>query len=282
MIHGEGDMTSTPPIRFVHLTDPHIAVGEETIQFGVDTTRTFRRVLRAIAASEPPPDFVLITGDLVNDGLPESYESLRDLLKTLPCPIHLSLGNHDRRAAFRWVVLGESVPGEDPYCYVFHVQGTDFIVLDSYLEGTSAGILDRRQLDWLVEQLRISRGTPVVCVHHHFIPTGLAWLDRLILRNGEELAGILRVHPAVPLVLFGHIHRVFEGALGASALLGTPTTCYQFGPRSESREISTEPPAYRVVTLEDGRARSEVRWLEGPDGPERRLGQYYSVWPSPR
>ena len=90
----------------------------------------------------------------------------------------------------------------------------------------------------------------------------LAWLDRLILRNGATLEAVLRGHPAVRAVLFGHIHRPFDATLGAAPLLGTPATCYQFGPRSESREISTAPPAFRTVAIEDGQLATEVRWLD--------------------
>ncbi len=251
-------------IRFIHLTDTHISVGPGSIQFGIDTSDAFQRVLREVTTCVPSPDFVLITGDLVNNGLPESYEAFRDTLKILPCPVYLSLGNHDRREAFRRVVLGEFGTADQPYCYTFRVGGTDFIVLDSYLAGTSAGSIDRPQLRWLEEQLICCQGHPVVCVHHHPVPTGLAWLDRLILLNGEEVVGILQGNPLVSLLVFGHIHRPLEGELGATRLLGTPSTCFQFGPRSESREISTEAPAYRLVTLEDGQVSSEVRWLPGP------------------
>jgi len=248
------------PLRFIHLTDCHIATGERTVQFGVDTSQAFRRVLAAVRTTTPTPDFVLVTGDLVNDGQSESYEAFHDLIRTLPWPVYFALGNHDERAAFRRVVLGEAASA-DPYCYGFGEDGNDFLVLDSWLTGTSAGILDAGQLAWLRARLGESRGA-VVCVHHHFVPTGLAWLDRLILRNGAALEAILRGHPAVRAVLFGHIHRPFDAPLGPAPLLGTPATCYQFGPRSESREISTAPPAFRTVTIEDGQLATEVRWLD--------------------
>ncbi len=67
-------------IRFIHLTDTHISVGPGSIQFGIDTSDAFQRVLREVTTCVPSPDFVLITGDLVNNGLPESYEAFRDTL----------------------------------------------------------------------------------------------------------------------------------------------------------------------------------------------------------
>jgi Icc protein len=246
-------------LQFFQLTDPHIAVGANQVQFGLDTTAALRRVLRAVLEAAPP-DFVLITGDLVADGRPESYEAFRDLVSSLSVPVHCALGNHDERTSFRRVVLGNGRASDAPYCHAFRAEETDFLVLDSYLAGTSAGILDAAQLGWLRDRLQESREA-IVCIHHHPVRTGLAWLDRLILRNGEELTALLADCPALRGVLFGHIHRTFEGTLGGVPLLGTPSTCYQFGPRSESREIAAEPPAYRIITLEDGQMTSEVRWL---------------------
>ena len=133
------------PLRFIHLTDCHIATGEKTVQFGVDTSQTLRRVLAAVRAMTPAPDFVLATGDLVNDGQSESYEAFRDLIRTLPSPVYFALGNHDERATFRRVVLGETASSV-PYCYAFSEDGNQFLVLDSWLAGTSAGSLDAVQL----------------------------------------------------------------------------------------------------------------------------------------
>jgi len=249
-------------LRFVHLTDPHIAAGDEAVQFGTNTVCTFRSVLADLRSLTASPDFVLLTGDLVSNGLAESYEVFRDTLKVLSSPVYLSLGNHDSRLAFRRVVLGDQHPSEQPYCYTFHAGGVTFFVLDSYLAGTSAGIVDRKQIEWLTAQLHACKGAIAVCIHHHVMPTGLAWLDRLILRNGQELMQLLGTHPEVRMVFFGHVHRTFQGRFGATALIGTPSTCYQFGPCSESREISDEPPAYRIVTLEDGQLTTEMRWVK--------------------
>jgi 3',5'-cyclic-AMP phosphodiesterase len=248
-------------VRFVHLTDTHIAVGPGTIQFGVDTSQTLEALLAEIVAINPPPDFALISGDLVNDGRSESYEVFRDMLRRLQFPVHLALGNHDRRATFRQVVLGVTGPSDAPYCYTFRAGGSTFVVLDSYLEGTSAGTLDLWQQTWLLEQLARCQERVVVCIHHHVVPTNLVWLDRLILREGEEFARTIQKHPGVQLVIFGHIHRPFDDHINATRLLGTPSTCYQFGPRSETREIATAPPAYRLVTLTNEQVLTEVHWL---------------------
>jgi 3',5'-cyclic-AMP phosphodiesterase len=250
-------MAMPEPFRFIHLTDCHISTGVGRVRFGTDTSEAFRRVLDSVPASTPVPDFVLVTGDLVSDGRAASYEAFHDRLRTLSCPVRYALGKHDNRSAFRRVVL-KAEPSLDPYYHSFQANGFDFLVLDSWLPGNSAGSLDAGQLKWLRARLATSRDA-VVCIHHHFAPTGLAWLDRLILWNRKDLESLLRSHPGV---LFGHIHRAFDANLDAAPLLGTPATCYQFGPRSESREIGSDPPAFRIVSIDEGRVATEVRWMD--------------------
>ena len=57
--------------------------------------------MATVVALDPPPDVVLCTGDLVNDGTDEQYAHLRRLLEPIEAPIRLVCGNHDDRAALR-------------------------------------------------------------------------------------------------------------------------------------------------------------------------------------
>lgn len=244
-------------VRFVQLTDTHITA-EGPVR-GVDTAASFRAVVAAVERETPPPDFVLISGDLVNDARPESYAVLRDLLTALPWPVRLAMGNHDDRAALRRIVLGEPEAADAPYRYAFAAGGTTFLVLDSWERDTQAGRLDRAQLDWLDAELARSPGPAVVCVHHPPLPTGIEWIDRLRLVNGEALIEVLARHANVRLLLCGHIHQVFETRVAGIPLLTTPSTCFQFGTRPDRLEISDERPGYRVVSLDDGRVATEVK-----------------------
>src|SRR5215210_3783347 len=93
------------PFCFLHFTDPHLPPPGEAV-LGGDPAPAMAAAL-ADAAKRHGPDsplpaaFVVITGDLARDGEPAAYARLRETLHGQPWPVHLLLGNHDDRDAFR-------------------------------------------------------------------------------------------------------------------------------------------------------------------------------------
>ena len=79
----------------VQLSDPHIVEEGELLLGGIDTADVPARGVEHVNRLDPQPDLVLLTGDLVNEGRPEEYEHLRELLEPLRAPFHLVPGNHD-------------------------------------------------------------------------------------------------------------------------------------------------------------------------------------------
>jgi Icc protein len=53
---------------------------------GVDTEQSLRDALAAALAEATVPDLALLTGDLVQDATPETYDRLATILAALPCP----------------------------------------------------------------------------------------------------------------------------------------------------------------------------------------------------
>lgn len=84
---------------FVHITDVHI--GSDRPKPAVET---FRKVIGYIndmcekrSDAKPIPSFVLVTGDITENGDPEQYRVLIDTLNTCALPTFVTPGNHDRR-----------------------------------------------------------------------------------------------------------------------------------------------------------------------------------------
>src|SRR5947207_1143204 len=83
------------------LSDPHVPAPGKLLYGRVDTAAFFARAVHAVAALDPLPDLVVLTGDLVDEGEPEEYAHLRELLAPLRMPVFAIPGNHDVRAPFR-------------------------------------------------------------------------------------------------------------------------------------------------------------------------------------
>ena len=83
-------------MRIIQLTDCHI-YGDAASNFdGINTKKTFERVLEGVQKVKNP-DLVVGTGDLSMDGSPQSYSWLRQRLERIDAPVILIPGNHDQQ-----------------------------------------------------------------------------------------------------------------------------------------------------------------------------------------
>jgi 3',5'-cyclic AMP phosphodiesterase CpdA len=276
---------SEPRFRFVHLTDTHIMAGAtwrpRAGNFEFDTEASLRRVVEAVRALDPAPEFAVLGGDLVSPDLidrgrsltPEAYEPsyrlLREILAGLPCPAHFLVGNHDNRVAFHRMLKTEAAAPDAPHYYSFGHRGHHFVVLDSQEPGQAGGLLDAGQLGWLRRDLGASRDQPtIVFVHHHPWALGLQWIDTMTLRNGDELTAALDEHPQVRWLICGHVHLDQAIQRGGLTMLSTPSTCVQLSKTSQTGKMLPGPPGFRVVDVAGARLSTRVLHLHGAGAAE--------------
>jgi 3',5'-cyclic-AMP phosphodiesterase len=228
-------------VLLVQMSDPHIVGRTETLLGGIDTTAYLRDAVTHVNRMAPRPDLVLLSGDLVNDGEPEQYEHLAELLAPLSAPLHLMPGNHDRtdelRAAFPDLVhdrhgLADGV-----------IEGPlRIITLDSSRFPAPGGTLDGSQIAWLDERLREAPTAPaVVALHHPPFTTGIKHMDAMGL-SAEATAGLAAVitrHPQVERVLCGHLHRLIIRRFAGSLAMTSPGTAH-----SLQLDFTDGPPAW--------------------------------------
>jgi Icc protein len=212
---------------FLQLSDLHLAPPGRLLS-GVDPLRQLRTVLARIGHLATPPAFIVVSGDLTEDGSAASYAVVNEVLSEQSgglTPVLLALGNHDDRATFRRVVLGEARSDDaGPYCYSRLIDGLRVIVLDSTVPGEAGGALGTAQLAWLEGEVQLpaARGNLIVLhhpcrlagpVHHYpaFILRESAALEALVARHHERVVGVLA----------GHTHQAnsapFGGTLHATA-----------------------------------------------------------------
>ena len=91
-------------LSFIHLTDLHLVAPGEVL-YGLDPAVRLQAAVESIISRHgpgcaAPAEFAVITGDLAHLGEVAAYEALKEILRPLPFPCHLLLGNHDDRGAF--------------------------------------------------------------------------------------------------------------------------------------------------------------------------------------
>ena len=136
--------------------------------------------------------------------------------------------------------------------------------LDSCISEDAGGAVSAEELERLQEIVaKSSARHVVVCLHHPPILLGSAWLDTVMLRNGDKFLRALQSLNKVRLVVFGHAHQSYDAEHLGIRIVGTPSTCRQFKPESEDFAVDDRPPAYRRIVLhEDGDTDNELIWVD--------------------
>ena len=253
-------MSVTP--YFIQVSDTHLVADTSLESYGANPYANLERIISHVSRLDPPPDFVMFTGDLISDDEPQSYGHLKQLTDRLPSPAYFAMGNHDLRQPFRHVVLGEESPGSGPYDYAFDAAGYRFVVLDSLVEGQVAGALDAAQLAWL--DAALTDGSPyptVVFMHHPPVPTGVDWLDAHAFGNRGHLLDILARHRQVQRVFCGHVHMPIQITERDVQVTSVPSSAYQFGDTVTAPKVWSGSPGYGIVHLFKGHLSSRVVYL---------------------
>ena len=215
-----------------------------------------REALDAALTETIRPDLALLTGDLVQDATPETYDRLAGLLATLPCPAYCLPGNHDEPRLMAARLGAAGIHTQD----CIEAGGWRILCLDSTISRSPGGRMAIAELEKLQRLLAEDSESPVlIALHHHPIPSNSAWMDTMQLENAEAFFAALEGHPCVRGVVFGHVHQAMDTTFNGLRLLGTPSTCFQFKPLQPEFSLDAVPAGYRWIELgDDGRIDSWV------------------------
>lgn len=233
------------------ISDLHLKANGKLSYGVVDTLAALRRAVDHLNASQPRPDIVVVSGDLVDFGQPDEYAVLRPELERLRMPYFLVPGNHDERAHLLGAFADHRYlprSPEAPLDWVVDDYPLRLIGLDSTTPGRHGGQLEDRQLRWLDAQLAKRPQAPTVLILHHppFI-SGIGHMDREPLLNAAALQAVIAAHPQVERLLCGHLHRSMQRRFGGSLCCVCPGTSHQIVLDLQAdapAHFNLEPPGY--------------------------------------
>jgi len=233
-------------VSFAVISDPHLAIGAKD---GLVMTGSSVRILEMVVAELNrirDLDFVLVTGDLLNNGEVWAAEKAREILDTLRAPYHVILGNHDytpvppeghtgpfppglSRAGFMEIFAGRmgaclvpaalSAAGPGGCWSLDPVPGLHLVGLDTTVIGASAGHVTGPVLRWLSADLTLHRDKAIlVAAHHNFVefdPRDAGPGKIYLVDNAPEVRNVFERSRNVQAVITGHHHlsgaRTVEG-----------------------------------------------------------------------
>ncbi|GHD48804.1 Icc protein [Marinobacter persicus] len=233
------------PLRVLQLTDPHLMADEQGSLLGVNTRDSLNAVIDEVLSAHGRPDLVLATGDITQDASEAAYRYFGERLNVFGCPSLWIAGNHDD-AAVQASIASEFQAGQKQMVR----GGWHFVMLDSSVPGKVYGELAESELAFLQKALAEHPDLPtMVCLHHHPVSIGSAWMDRIGLIDPGPFWRVVDRQRQVKVVLWGHIHQDFHQQRNGVQLLASPSTCIQFAAGSEGFAVEPAAPGYRWFEL---------------------------------
>lgn len=254
-------MNDAAPFLLLQISDPHIgATWEDT-----DPEACLSHVVEAILALPDRPDALLVSGDLTQNGTPEEYGRLRDLLAPLDLEPHVLPGNHDLRAPLR-EAFGLPGEGDEPVSHAVDLGPLRLVCLDSTILGGEGGALDEGRIEWLDAALGEDREKPtVLALHHPPLRSEMPGFERIGLapEGREALAAVLERHPQVLRVVAGHVHRAIVAELAGRAVVTVPSTYLQAALDFTTTGIGMrpDPPGFAIHALLGGALATHLQSL---------------------
>jgi 3',5'-cyclic AMP phosphodiesterase CpdA len=280
--------------RFAIISDPHVAI-PQTIR---GAANRFHLVEVSIPALELvlkhlerlKLDFLLIPGDLTQDGEPENHQWLQQRLASLSFPAYVIPGNHDVPT----LLPTESSIGfndfptyyrqfgyQNPQKHYYSCEvcpGVQLIALNSNqfnAQGKQLGCLDDEQLAWVEKLLpQVKNKLILVMIHHNVIEhlPGQSHHElgkRYMLDNAPVLLKMLQEADA-NLIFSGHLHvqdiaykeGIYEITTGSLVSYPHPYRIIEVqANNSKNLELKIESHRIKAVSEWENLAETSRNWL---------------------
>jgi len=239
----------TPTHVLAHVSDLHLTGAGSLVGGVVDAAARLDAALAVLTGWNVRCDAWLFTGDLSDDGSPESYRSRRDPGAAAAARAGGALvwanGNHDDRGAFRRVLLGEE--GSGPYLAEHDVAGLRVLVVDTSVDGVPWGRVEADALAWLRARLRTPANAGTILVLHHApLPQPQVATNLWPLVNAPDVAEALRGGD-VRAIVSGHFHHTGFGTLaGVPVSIATSLVYPHAVPSGRALRGQAAPPGFSL------------------------------------
>jgi len=226
-------VSAQDPFYFVQLTDPQFGMFEGNKEF-VKETALMEKAVSAI--NKLSPSFVVVTGDLVNDGSnPEQIKEFKRICSLIKkdIPVYLTPGNHDVGQQPTKESLKNYIDDYGYDCFSFQVNGTCFIGLNTQVIWAGSKDSEDSQFVWLNKVLENSQkcNHRIVFGHHPLFVNSIDEPDKyenFPTAKRNTYIGLFEKYN-VGNMFAGHLHYNASGQVGQFKMNVTSALGMQIG-----------------------------------------------------
>ncbi len=244
-------------LKLTQMTDLHLGPTPDFKCRSLETFKSLQSVLDTISADGRSDYRLLLTGDIASDGQPEAYQLVDQLLSSKGKQMLWLPGNHDR------MDLMQQNFKNFPFIPLYETEHWAILMLNSSIADQPGGAMSNSEMQQLEKHLsNLPYKNILVAMHHSPVEVGSDWVDQHRIANHRQLHQLLASHGKVRALINGHIHQSHEADWDGIPVYSTPSTCFQFKPKSVDFALDDLPPAYRWIDLySDGKIDTGVKYL---------------------
>ncbi|MDR1368440.1 MAG: metallophosphoesterase [Candidatus Accumulibacter sp.] len=251
-------------MKCIHMSDTHL-LPPGNLLHGIFPEENLRKCFDAIQEWHADARFVLITGDISEDGGAKSYWLLQKEALRLRIPVLALPGNHDNadwmHATFP--SFSGNLDALKAGCWMPSALRTPvgfFIFLDTTLQGAAYDVFDEKRALGLqneLDSLGDAHEDIFIAFHHPPFVSGIPSMDARRLLDPEALHSVLSLYGSRVRHLFvGHLHRSLFGNWRGIPFSVARSIVHQVLPDGNRAEEGgtmrgcDESPEYNVVLID--------------------------------
>ena len=245
--------------RIAQLSDLHLVKDPQTIIKTINPYDRFKQVFNAVLTKGY--EYILLTGDLSNDGSAESYQLLLKLIKQAKTTVYLCHGNHDNKKNML-DVFGECdlIKIAEPIRFL----NWELSFVDTVIPGKNDGIIAEHEMSKINLFLHRSSAENLgLIMHHHLVPVDSPLLDSFMVHNASDVMNQFSQHKRLRFVMFGHVHNDYSLKKGSVRFESAPATCFQMKKHTKDYDDSIDINrfGYKDYIFQQKGYKIDTHWL---------------------
>lgn len=222
-------------MKFLHISDLHYSNDYQNIDDSF--TKVFAKMtnpltqLESVIKKNESYDFVLVTGDICEDGTVQEYKKIKNYLeKIFDCPVIGTAGNHDNIDNFK--------KGFNALFYVKEIKQIKIISFNSADRENDDGMISEETISMLQKELKKETDKKILLItHHHLLEEQFVMKTAI---NSDKVKEVIKQSDTTA-IFTGHTHHFYVNSLANKPYFTTGSLSFVVENENECFNVYQQP-----------------------------------------